>query len=164
MSEEIPEGSTKKSNSNAGVGIIVAIVILLGAVMVYNATQNDNKSKALAILSGLQNPAVSTDQQSGVTHNTDSMTDKSFHLDSVTFTSNSGMGGANARVTNMSNAVRTGIFNITVFASDNSTIASVLTGSAQDVQPGQTVTVQFFSFKDLPAQLGTYAFQVSMEN
>ncbi|MEI6407275.1 MAG: hypothetical protein WCO85_07095 [Actinomycetes bacterium] len=90
--------------------------------------------------------------------------DKSFRLESVTFNSSLGSAGGDARVTNISNHSRTAILGITIFASDGKTILVNLVGNANDVSPGQTVTVSFFSAGgDLPSGSFKYTFQVTAE-
>jgi hypothetical protein len=54
--------------------------------------------------------------------------------------------------------------NITVFKSDGKTIDFTMTGSADSVSAGETVSATFFSISgEFPAGQFKYAFQVSTE-
>jgi hypothetical protein len=93
-----------------------------------------------------------------------SMRSKSFRLESVSFNSDLGSAGAEARVTNISRNTRSAIMSITIFKRDGKTIDFTMTGSADSVSPGETVSATFFSISgDFPAGQFKYAFQVSME-
>ena len=93
-----------------------------------------------------------------------SMQSKSFRLESVSFNNDLGGGGAEARVKNTSKFKKTAVMTITIFKSDGKTIALTLSGSANEVAPGETVTVSFFTIGgDLPSGQFKYAFQVSAE-
>lgn len=109
--------------------------------------------------------APATPTQPAVTQNSDPMTDKSFHVESVSFKNNSlGMGWAVARIKNISNkAYFYTVFTITIFESDNVTVASTLTGITQGAQPGQTLTVQFMDDQPLPSVNFEYAFQTTAQ-
>ncbi|GAA4129735.1 hypothetical protein GCM10022215_42600 [Nocardioides fonticola] len=50
-------------------------------------------------------------------------------------------------------------FTVTLFARDRTTIVTTLDGSATDVKPGQTVTVQFISFDDFKPGRFPFTFQ-----
>ena len=52
---------------------------------------------------------------------------------------------------------------ITIFKSDGNSIFMTLMGSAQDVKPGETVTVQFVGSGALPTGTFKYNFQVDAE-
>ncbi|HUW87725.1 MAG TPA: hypothetical protein VMW30_05030 [Candidatus Paceibacterota bacterium] len=146
-----PKNSTGK---NILIGIATAFVVLaiIGALF-----QKSDPATSIAEL--LQ----TTSEGREITNNTDPMTDKSFHLVSVNFTNNSGFGGADARITNISDRVKSAIFGLTIFAPDGISVAQSLMGSAEEVQPGQTVTVQFVGTGEVPASQFSYAFQVSTE-
>jgi hypothetical protein len=89
---------------------------------------------------------------------------KSFRLESVTFNSELGSAGADARVTNTSKNTRSAIMVITIFKSDNKSIAFTMSGVANAVSPGDTVSVTFMSISgDLPSGQFKYTFQVSTE-
>ena len=93
-----------------------------------------------------------------------SLQSKSFRLESVSFNNDLGGGGAEARVKNTSKYKKTAVMTITIFKSDGKTIALTLNGSANEVAPGETVTVSFFSIGgDLPSEQFKYAFQVTAE-
>jgi hypothetical protein len=93
-----------------------------------------------------------------------SMQSKSFRLESVSWNSDLGSAGAEARVTNTSKNTRSALMNITIFKSDGKTIDFTMTGSADSVSPGETTSVTFFSIAgDFPAGQFQYAFQVSTE-
>jgi hypothetical protein len=93
-----------------------------------------------------------------------SMQSKSFRLESVSWNSDLGSAGAEARVTNTSRNTRSALMNITIFKSDGKTIDFTMTGSADSVSPGETTSVTFFSIAgDFPAGQFQYAFQVSTE-
>jgi len=90
--------------------------------------------------------------------------DKSFRLESVSFNTDLGSAGANARVTNISNRSKTATLGITIFASDGVTVLANLFGSANEVAPGQTITVTFMSVNgELPSGRFKYSFQVTAE-
>lgn len=90
--------------------------------------------------------------------------DKSFRLESVSFNTDLGSAGANARVTNISNRTKTASLGISIFASDGVTVLANLFGSANAVAPGQTITVTFMSVNgELPSGQFKYSFQVSAE-
>jgi len=157
MNEELNTPSAPSKTSVAKkvfLGIATAFVVLaiIGALT--------NKSDPMTSVAEL---LQTTDPSQAITNNTDPMTDKSFHLVSVNFTNNSGFGGANARITNTSDQVKTAIFGITIFAPDGVSVAQNLMGSADGVQPGQTVTVQFISDGEVPNHQFQYAFQVTTE-
>ena len=93
-----------------------------------------------------------------------SMQSKSFLLESVSFNSDLGSAGAEARVTNTSRSTRSALMNITVFKSDGKTIDFTMTGTANSVSPGETISVTFFSISgEFPAGQFKYAFQVTTE-
>jgi hypothetical protein len=93
-----------------------------------------------------------------------SIQSKSFRLESVTFNSDLGSAGAEARVTNISKYTRTATMTITVFKSDNKSIAFTMSGVANSVGPGETISVMFISISgEFPPGQFKYAFQVSAE-
>ena len=96
------------------------------------------------------------------TASTELLTDKLFRLESISFT-NDFTTGAHAHITNISSRSKTAISNISIFASDGKTVVTSLTGSAQSVTPGQTVTVDFVGIEGLPSSNFKYAFQVTIE-
>ena len=81
-----------------------------------------------------------------------------WRLDSVQF-KDDGLGdfAGIARVTYSSGGDN--LFTVTVFGQDAQTILATLTGSASGVKPGQTVTVEFFSFDDYKAGKLPFTFQ-----
>lgn len=90
--------------------------------------------------------------------------DKSFRLVSVSFNTDLGSAGANARVTNISNRSKSASLGITILAKDGVTVLANLMGSANEVAPGQTITVTFISVNGvLPSGQFKYSFQVSAE-
>ncbi|MEI7540562.1 MAG: hypothetical protein WCJ89_03695 [Actinomycetes bacterium] len=89
---------------------------------------------------------------------------KSFQLESVSFNSDLGSAGANARVKNISNKTKSASLTITIFAADGKTVANSLMGVVNAVGAGQTVTVTFISVTgDLPSGQFKYSFQVDSE-
>ena len=89
---------------------------------------------------------------------------KSFRLESVTFNSELGSAGADARVTNTSKNTRSAIMVITIFKNDNKSIAFTMSGAANAVNPGETISVTFMSISgNLPSGQFKYTFQVSTE-
>jgi len=98
------------------------------------------------------------------TPTSNSLQSKSFRLESVSFNNDLGGGGAEARVKNTSNRKKTAVMTITIFKSDGKTIALTLNGTANEVAPGETITVSFFTIGgDLPSGQFKYAFQVTAE-
>ena len=150
-----------------GVLAFFAFMIILGAVLGKGATSTNSLTPAAtpsltstpsAALTAKPKPTGTVAKKPGLAQ------DKSFRLESVSFNTDLGSAGANARVTNISDTPKTGIFGISIFEPDGVTVAVDLMGSADGVQPGQTVTAQFISTKgDLPAGRFKYSFQVSME-
>lgn len=64
-----------------------------------------------------------------------------------------------ARVTNNEDSAATGIFTLTVFGPDGARIGEV-TGSANDVEPGQAATVTFVgTTENLPGDPATYTYE-----
>jgi len=94
----------------------------------------------------------------------DSIQSKSFQLESVSFNTDLGSAGAEARVTNTSRTTRTATMTITVFKSDNKTIAFTMSGVVNAVAPGETVSVMFMSISgEFPPGQFKYTFQVNAE-
>lgn len=90
--------------------------------------------------------------------------DKSFRLESISFNTDLGSAGANARITNISNRSKSASLGISIFAKDGVTVLVNLIGVVNDVAPGQTVTATFMSVSgDLPSGQFKYSFQVSTE-
>lgn len=157
MSQESPTPAVPP-NTSTGKKILLGVATAFVVLAIIGALANKGASvKSVAEL--LQ----TTDATQAITNNTDPMTDKSFHLVSVNFTNNSGFGGADARITNISDQVKSAIFGLTIFAPDGVSVAQSLMGSADGVQPGQTVTVQFVSDGEVPNRRFQYAFQVTTE-
>ena len=98
------------------------------------------------------------------TKTTTQISNKSFSLESVTFSSEYGFSEAVARIKNSSSKTKTGVMTITIFKSDGKSVFTTLMGSAQGVLPGEVVTVQFVGTDDLPSGTFKYSFQVDMEN
>ncbi|WP_142458547.1 hypothetical protein [Geodermatophilus aquaeductus] len=64
-----------------------------------------------------------------------------------------------ARVTNNEDSAATGIFTLTVFGPDGARIGEV-TGSANEVEPGQAATVTFIgTTENLPGDPATYTYE-----
>ena len=91
------------------------------------------------------------------------ISNKSFSLESITFSDEYVLGQGSARVKNTSTRTRTGVMTITIFKSDGKSVYSTMIGSAQGVLPGEVVTVQFVGTGDLPEGTFKYSFQVDME-
>jgi hypothetical protein len=90
--------------------------------------------------------------------------DKSFRLESVSFNTDLGTAGAEARITNISRSSKSASLGITILGTDGKTVLVNMVGSALQVSPGQTVTVTFVSMSgDLPSGNFKYAFQVTAE-
>jgi len=93
-----------------------------------------------------------------------SLQSKSFRLESVSFNNDLGGAGAEARLKNTSKFKKSALLTITIFKSDNKTIALTLGGTANEVAAGETVTVTFMGIGgDLPSGQFKYAFQVTAE-
>ncbi|MDO8644962.1 MAG: FxLYD domain-containing protein [Candidatus Planktophila sp.] len=88
---------------------------------------------------------------------------KSFNLESVTFSDDFGLTSASGRVKNTSAKVKNALMTITIFNSDGKSIYTTMVGSAQNVNPGETVTVQFIGTGSLPSGTFKYSFQVDTE-
>ena len=95
---------------------------------------------------------------------TTQLSNKSFILESVSFSDEYGMAQAKARIKNSSSKTKTGVMTITIFKSDGKTIFTTMIGSAQEVLPGEVVTVQFVGSGELPSGGFKYSFQVDMES
>jgi hypothetical protein len=94
----------------------------------------------------------------------DSIQSKSFRIESVTFNSDLGSAGAEARITNTSRSTKTATMTITIFKSDNKTIAFTMSGVVNAVSPGETVSVTFMSISgEFPPGQFKYTFQVNAE-
>ena len=89
--------------------------------------------------------------------------DKSFSVESISFSTEYGIAQGSARVKNISTKTRTGVMTLTIFKSDGKSIHSTMIGSATGVLPGKVVTVQFIGTGDLPSGTFKYSFQVDME-
>ena len=89
--------------------------------------------------------------------------DKSFSVESISFSTEYGIAQGSARVKNISTKTRTGVMTLTIFKSDGKSIHSTMIGSATGVLPGKVVTVQFIGTGDLPSGTFIYSFQVDME-
>ena len=89
--------------------------------------------------------------------------DKSFRLESITFSSDFGMAQAITRLTNTSNRSKSAFMTITIFDEAGKKVLSTLQGVVNGVGAGQTVTVTFLSSGDLPTGKFTYRFQVDTE-
>jgi len=89
--------------------------------------------------------------------------DKSFSIESISFSNEYGIAQGSARIKNTSTKTRTGVMTLTIFKSDGKSIHSTMIGSATGVPPGKVVTVQFIGTGDLPSGTFKYSFQVDME-
>ena len=166
MSDELQDVPLTKRSMSLVTKIVLVLIVLGIFGLAYNFDQSRKEAKAAEILATIQSFGLLTDEitsDSVPPADSDPMTDKSFRLDSVSFKDVSDIGGANARITNISDKTRTAIFTISIFESDDVTVAVSLSGSAQGVVPGQTVTVDFFAGQNLPNGRFSYAFQVDME-
>lgn len=162
MSEEIASITPQKPPLSVGKKILITALILLGIGLIIGVLSRNSISSAQSALNAVQNP---TSTQSAPVQNSDPMTDKSFHLQSVSFNSNdAGFVEANARITNISDSAKGGVFSITIFEADGVTVADNLLGGSGPVQPGQTVTVAFVAKGQPPVGKFNYAFQVTIEN
>lgn len=95
---------------------------------------------------------------------TSKLQDKSFRLESISFNTDLGSAGANARITNISNRSKSASLGISIFGKDGVTVLLNLMGVVNDVAPGQTVTATFMSVSgNLPSGQFKYSFQVSAE-
>ena len=91
------------------------------------------------------------------------ISNKSFSLESVSFSDDYGIAQGSARVKNISTRTKTGVMTITIFKSDGKSVYSTMIGSAEGVLPGEVVTVQFVGTGGLPNGTFKYSFQVDME-
>lgn len=90
------------------------------------------------------------------------MADKSFIVDSVRIGGDAlGDFSGSARIKNDANEERSAVVTFTVF--DGGEAVGVLSGSVQEVSPGQVVTVQLVSTDPYVASATEYDFQVDLE-
>lgn len=172
MSEDLTSVLPPKKKLGVGMKVLIgvlgffAFLIILGAVL--GQTSTTAPSVAPATTPNLTeapstpppakpSPTTTVAKKSGLAQ------DKSFRLESLSFNTDLGSAGAAARITNTSDTSKTAVFDITIFAADNVTVAADLTGSAQEVSPGQTVTVQMVSMRAMPTGRFKYSFQVTTE-
>lgn len=166
MSEESKSVPPTKGPVPLAVKIVLVIIAISAIGFVYNMGQSKKEADAAKILSTLQafnsaaneminGPAAPADS--------DPMTDKSFRLESISFTDNGQFSSALGRVTNTSDRAKTAIFTVSIIESDGLTVFDNYTGSAEGVQPGQSVTVEFIGNISPPSGRFSYAFQVDME-
>ena len=172
MSEYLTSVLPPKKKMGLGIKVLIGILvffaflIILGAALGQNSTSAPSVAPASTPFStaapstpppAKPSPTTTVAKKSGIAQ------DKSFRLESISFNTDLGSAGAAARITNMSDTSKTAVFDITIFAADNVTVAAVLSGSAQEVSPGQTVTVQMVSMSAMPTGRFKFSFQVSTE-
>ena len=91
------------------------------------------------------------------------ISNKSFSLESISFSDEYGIAQGSARVKNISSRTKTAVMTITIFKSDGKSVYSTMIGSAEGVRSGEVVTVQFVGTGGLPEGTFKYSFQVDME-
>lgn len=102
-------------------------------------------------------------KKKNVTKPSTQISNKSFSLESISFSDEYGIAQGSARIKNTSTRTKTGVMTITIFMSDGKSVYSTMLGSAQGVLPGEVVTVQFVGTGGLPEGTFKYSFQVDME-
>lgn len=124
------------------------------------------KCELVWVSTASKNPAASTNTTSSTNPNSNPNLQKSkdFVLVSVNFADDgTGDVGGVARITNTARSTKTGSFTITLFDSSGTNVIATLTGSAEAVDPGNTITVQFISLDPVPSGQFKYQFQTDLE-
>jgi hypothetical protein len=150
-------------STGKGLAIIIAAVAAI-ALMAVVLTHNGSNARSgpVAVDGGsLGETTTSTEPEPDYGGK---LGDKHFALQSLSV-KDDGLGdiGGTARVTNVGAQPYTATYTITFFKPRTSTVIGTAEGSAEDVQPGQTVTLQLVSQDPLPSTAFTYDFQVDTE-
>lgn len=168
MSEDLATVAPARKKMGLGKKILIggaaffALMIILGAVLGKSATSTNALTPSVTpTLTSA--PVASPTPAATVAKKLGLAQDKSFRLESIKFTNDSGA-GANARVTNISNTSKSAFLGISIFEPDGVTVATTLLDVVNDVAPGQTITATFMSAGDaLPSGQFKYSFQVTTE-